>query len=394
MTARKPIYLDHHATTPCDPRVLAAMQPYWSEDFGNPASASHAYGWRAEAAAENAREEIARAIGAADPREIVFTSGATESDNLALQGVLRARGVAGAHLVTAATEHPAVLDTARALAKQGASLTVLPVDAGGRVDPDDVARALTRETALVSVMAANGEIGTLAPLAEIAAVCAARGVLFHSDAAQAAGKIPLDVEALGVDLLSLSAHKLYGPKGVGALYVRRRRRSGERLALAPLVLGGGQERGMRSGTLAVPLIVGFARALSLAVAERAAESARLAALRDHMLARLCELAGGAALNGAAAPRLAGNLNVAFEGIRADAVITRLPELALSTGSACSSAKPEPSHVLVALGLSPARVAASLRIGLGRFTTQAEVDLAAVRIAEEVRKLRAERSASR
>jgi cysteine desulfurase len=394
MTLRTPVYLDHHATTPCDPRVVAAMRPYWSEDFGNPASASHAFGWRAEAAVESAREEIARAIGAGDPREIVFTSGATESDNLALQGVLRARGLAGAHLVCAATEHPAVLDTARALAKQGAALTVLPVDADGCVDPGAVAQSITRETALVSVMAANGEIGTLAPLAEIAAACAARGVAFHTDAAQAVGKIALDVERQGIDLLSLSGHKLYGPKGIGALYVRRRRRSGERLTLAPLLHGGGQERGLRSGTLATPLIVGLARAVSLAVAEQAAESARLAALRDRLQARLDELAGGVQRNGGTTARLAGNLNVAFEDITADAVISRLPDVALSTGSACSSAKPEPSHVLTALGLSPARIAASLRIGLGRFTTEAEVEYAAQRIAEEVRRYRAERSAAR
>ncbi|MFI5319783.1 MAG: cysteine desulfurase family protein [Myxococcota bacterium] len=391
MTPGRPIYLDHHATTPCDPRVAAAMQPYWSEEFGNPASASHAYGWRAEAAVEQAREAIARAIGGLDPREIVFTSGATESDNLALQGALRARGGAGAHVVTVATEHPAVLDTARALAKQGASLSVLPVDAEGRVDPADVARAITRETLLVSVMAANGEIGTLAPLAEIAAVCAERGVLLHSDAAQALGKIPVDVEALGVDLLSISGHKLYGPKGIGALYVRRRRRSGERIALAPLLHGGGQERGLRSGTLPTPLIVGLARAISLAVTEQPAESARLARLRDRLLARLRERAGAVLLNGAASARLAGNLNVALEGISADAVIARLPDLALSTGSACSSAKPEPSHVLAALGLPPERIQASLRIGLGRFTTEAEVERAAERVAEEVRKLRAERA---
>jgi cysteine desulfurase len=391
LSSSKPIYLDHHATTPCDPRVVAAMQPYWSDDFGNPASASHAFGWRAEAAVENAREEIARAIGAADPREIVFTSGATESDNLALQGVLRARGVAGARLVTAASEHPAVLDTARALAKQGAALTVLPVDSDGRVEPADVARALTRDTALVSVMAANGEIGALAPLEEIAAVCAERGVLFHSDAAQAVGKIALDVEALAIDLLSISAHKLYGPKGIGALYVRRRQRSGERIALAPLVHGGGQERGMRSGTLPAPLIVGFARAVTLAVAEQPAEAARLEALRDRLLARLRERTPDLELNGASSPRLAGNLNLAFAGTDADALIARLPELALSTGSACSSAKPEPSHVLGALGLPPARIKASLRIGLGRFTTEAEVDLAADRIAEEVRRQRAERA---
>ncbi len=396
MMPRKPIYLDHQATTPCDPRVVAAMQPYWSEDFGNPASASHAFGWRAEAAVEQAREEIARAIGAADPREIVFTSGATESDNLALQGVLRARGVASAHIVSAATEHPAVLEPCRALAKQGASLTILPVDAGGRVSPDEVARALTRETVLVSVMAANGEIGALAPLAEIAAICAQRGVLFHSDAAQAVGKIALSVEALGIDLLSLSGHKLYGPKGIGALYVRRHRRGGERLALAPLVYGGGQERGLRSGTLPTPLIVGLARAVALAVAEQpaeSAESARLARLRARLLARLREKAGDVQLNGAESAGLAGNLNLALTGTSADAVIARLPELALSTGSACSSTKPEPSHVLSALGLPPARIRASLRIGLGRFTTEAEVDFAADRIAEEVRAFRASQTSA-
>jgi cysteine desulfurase len=367
------------------------MRPYWSEDFGNPASASHAFGWRAEAAVENAREEIARAIGAADPREIVFTSGATESDNLALQGVVRARGIAGAHVVTVATEHPAVLDTARALAKQGAQVSVLRVDESGLLDPADVARAITRETTLVSVMAANGEIGVLAPLAEIARICAERGIAFHSDAAQAVGKVPLDVGALGLDLLSISSHKLYGPKGVGALYVRRRRRSSERVALAPILHGGGQERGLRSGTLPTPLIVGFGRAVALAVAEQPAESARLAALRDRLRARLSEL-GGVHLNGAAAPRLAGNLNVAIDGVSADALIARLADLALSTGSACSSAKPEPSHVLTALGLPTSQIAASLRIGLGRFTTEAEVDYAATRIAQEARRHRAAKSA--
>ncbi len=366
------------------------MRPYWSDDFGNPASHTHRYGWRAEAAVEAAREELARAIGAQDPREIVFTSGATESDNLALQGVLLARGLAGAHLVTAATEHPAVLDTCRALAKQGAAVTVLPVDGEGRLDPSALARALTRETALVSLMAANGEIGTLAPLAELAHVCQEAGVLFHCDAAQAVGKLPLDVGALGIDLLSISGHKLYGPKGVGALYVRRRRASGERVALAPLVHGGGQERGLRSGTLPTPLLVGLARAVSLAVAERASEAERLARLRDRLLARLEAAAGELLVNGALAARLPGNLNIAFPGVEADALIAKLPDLALSTGSACSSAKPEPSPVLVALGLPLARIRASLRIGLGRFTTLAEIDVAAERIAAEVERQRAQR----
>ncbi len=363
------------------------MAPYWSQDFGNAASRTHRYGWRAEAAVELARERIAAALGAADPREIVFTSGATESDNLALQGVLGP----GDHLVTVATEHAAVLDTASALSKRGVQVSVLPVDGDGRVDPADVGKAIEPHTRLVSVGAANGEVGTLQPLAEIARVCAERDVLFHSDAAQAVGKIALDVEALGIDLLSCSAHKLYGPKGVGALYVRRRRRSGARLALAPILFGGGQERGLRSGTLPVPLIVGFAEALALALAEREAEAVRLTALRERCFDLLSAALPGVQRNGPASGRLPGNLNVSFAGVEADTLLTQLEDVALSTGSACSSARPEPSHVLAALGLAPERARSALRIGLGRGTTEAEVERAAARIAAEVLRIRGERA---
>jgi len=389
---RPPIYLDHHATTPVDARVLDAMQPFWSEDFGNAASRTHRYGWRAEGAVELARERLAAALGASDPREIVFTSGATESDNLALSGVLSAHAGEGDHIVTVATEHAAVLDTGRALAKRGARLSVLPVDGDGRVDPDAVATAIEARTVLVSVGAANGEIGTLQPLAEIGRVCAERGVLFHSDAAQAVGKIPLDVEALGVDLLSFSAHKLYGPKGIGALYVRRRRRDGRgRVRIEPLLHGGGHERGLRSGTLAVPLIVGFAKAVELCEAERVTEATRLAALRDALFTGLHEALPGVERNGPEQGRLPANLNVSFEGVEADALLSQLEDVALSTGSACSSARPEPSHVLAALGLPLARIRGAVRIGLGRGTTTRHVELAAARVVEEVRRLRAQKA---
>jgi cysteine desulfurase len=367
--------------------VVEAMAPYWSRDFGNAASRTHRYGWRAEAAVELARERIAAALGASDPREIVFTSGATESDNLALQGAL----APGDHLVTSAIEHAAVLDTARALEKRGVSLSVLPVDGDGRVDPAEVAKAILPSTRLVSVGAANGEIGTLQPLAEIGRACAERDVLFHSDAAQALGKIALDVEALGIDLLSGSAHKLYGPKGVGALYVRRRR-SGARLTLEPILFGGGQERGLRSGTLPVPLVVGFAEALALALAERETEAIRLTALRERFFSLLASALPGVTRNGPSAGRLPGNLNVSFAGVPADALLTQLEDIALSTGSACSSARPEPSHVLAALGLAPERARSALRIGLGRGTSEAEVERAAERIAAEVRRIRGEKAA--
>ena len=384
---KRPIYLDHHATTPCDPRVVEAMAPYWSDEFGNASSATHAYGWRAEAAVEDARERLARAIGARDAREIVFTSGTTESDNLAIAGVVRAAMPARDHVVTSAIEHPAVLDACRALANEGVRVTELPVDGGGLVDPDDVARAITPRTALVSVMAANSEIGVLEPIEAIGAICRERGVPFHTDAAQAVGKVPVDVERAHVDLLSMCAHKCYGPKGVGALYLRERR---PRIAIAPLLHGGGHERGLRSGTLPVPLCVGFARALELCVAERESEAARVGALRDRLLERLEVV--GARRNGHATLRLPGNLNVAIPGASADALLVALRDVALSTGSACASARGEPSHVLRAIGLDPALARSSIRFGLGRGTTAEEIETAAGRVIEEVGLLREARRA--
>jgi cysteine desulfurase len=369
------------------------MGPYWSRDFGNAASRTHRHGWRAEAAVELARERLAEAIGAAEPREIVFTSGATESDNLAIQGVLRAYAGERDQVVTVATEHAAVLDTVRALERRGKRVNVLPVDADGRVDPAAVESALDEGTALVSVAAANGEVGTLQPLAEIARVCLERDVLLHSDAAQAFGKVPLDVDAAGVDLLSLSEHKVYGPKGVGALYVRRRRRrpgsaATGRVRIEPLVYGGGHERGLRSGTLPVPLIVGFAAAVELCLEGREAEAKRQALLRDRLFAALEQALPGVHRTGPpASARLPGNLNVSFDGVAADALLAQLEDVAISTGSACSSARPEPSHVLAALGLSKERIQGAVRIGLGRGTTGAEIDHAAARITEEVRRLR-------
>ena len=388
MAPRAPIYLDHHATTPTDPRVVEAMLPYFSREFGNAASHTHAFGWRAEAAVELARESLARGIGARDPREIVFTSGATESNNLALRGAAEAERGGRNHLVTVATEHSSVLDPCRALARRGFELTELPVDGAGRVDPDAVARAIGERTLAVSVMWANNEIGVIQPIEAIARVCRERGVLFHCDAAQAVGKIPVDAAASVVDLLSFTAHKLYGPKGVGALYVRAGR---PRVRLEPLLHGGGHEGGLRSGTLPVPLIVGFARALELALAEREEEALRLAGLRDHLLDRLRAALPDVFVNGDREQRLPSNLNVGFEGISADALMAGLPDLALSAGSACSSARPEPSHVLKALGLSDDAVKASIRIGLGRNNTLSEVDAAADRIIAEVKALRASRT---
>ena len=368
---KSPIYLDNHATTRVDPRVIEAMLPFFGEDYGNPASRHHAFGWRAEAAVEIAREELSAAIGARDPREIVFTSGATESDNLAIKGATPE----GGHVVTAATEHPAVLETCAELARRGVAIRVLPVDSQGIVDPGEVARAITGRTALVSIMAANSEIGVLQPLAEIGRICRERGVLFHSDAAQALGKIPLDVEAMGIDLLSISAHKLYGPKGIGALFARRRRSDGRRLQLLPQLHGGGQERGLRSGTLPVPLIVGLGRAVALCRAEMAGEAGRLLRLRGRIWERLSGSLAGVLLNGHPERRLPGNLNLSFAGIEADALISELRELAVSTGSACSSETAETSHVLRALGCDEARARSSIRIGLGRFTTAEEIEVA-------------------
>lgn len=385
-----PIYLDHHATTPLDPRVLEAMLPWLEREFGNAASRTHVYGWRAEAAVEQAREEVAAAIGARDPREIVFTSGATESDNLALKGLLRARRERARELVISAVEHPAVSDSAAALAKEGFETRVLPVDEAGLVDADALAARLGDATGLVSVIWAQSEIGVIQPIGQLAERCRARGVPFHSDAAQAVGKLPVDVAREGVDLLSFSAHKLYGPKGVGALYVRRGR---PRLRLEPLLHGGGHEWGLRSGSLPVPLIVGFAAALRIAEAEREAEAARLLALRETLLRRLSARLPGVRLNGDAVRRLPGNLNLSIEGVAGDALVAGCAGLALSTGSACASARPEPSPVLLALGLPPERVREGFRIGLGRGTREADVLLAADQIADTAERLRAERVVS-
>jgi cysteine desulfurase len=365
----RPIYLDCQSTTPLDPAVLEAMLPYFTESFGNPASNSHSYGWEAAAAVKLAREQIAAAIHAS-PEEIIFTSGATEANNLAIKGVAEANLAKGRHLITVATEHNAVLDPCRYLQTLGFEITVLPVEADGLLDLAKLAATLREDTLLVSVMAANNEIGVVQPLAEIGALCRSRGVLFHSDAAQAIGKIPLDVQAMNISLLSLTAHKLYGPKGIGALYVRRK---APRVQLAAQLHGGGHERGLRSGTLYTPQIVGLGQALGLGLAEMAAEAQRLEGLRDRLYQSLLPL-GGILLNGHPSQRLPGNLNLSFEGVDGQALLLALqPVVALSAGSACTSAQREPSHVLRAIGRSDSLAYASLRFGLGRFTTEAEID---------------------
>jgi cysteine desulfurase len=375
-------YLDHHATTPVDERVLEAMARWAGPDFGNAASTTHAYGWRAQAAVDLAREQLAAALGAADPAEIVFTSGATESNNLAILGLADAAGMPG-HIVTLVTEHPSVLDPCRALQRRGWRVTELPVAADGLVDPDRVEAALEPDTRLVSVMMANNEIGVLQPVAEIAGRCRERGIPFHTDAAQAAGKIPLDAANQELDLVSVSAHKVYGPKGIGMLRVRRRGRGRPRLE--PRQYGGGHEGGLRSGTLPVALIVGLARAVEIALDEGQAEQDRLKRLRDA----LCEglelaLPERVRVNGHPTRRLAGNLNVTFLGVDGDRLMSDLGGLAVSSGSACSSAKAEPSPVLLALGLSPAEARASIRFGLGRSNDEADVRLAVERILAAVR----------
>lgn len=391
MTLQHPIYLDHHATTPVDPRVLEVMLPYFSQEFGNPSSASHAFGWAAEAAVADARERLAAALGAAEASEVVFTSGTTESDNLALLGIARAARKHRDHIVTTQIEHPAVLDACRALEREGFSVTLLPVDGDGLVDPDAVKAAISERTALVSVMAANSEIGVLEPLADIGRICRERNVLFHTDAAQAVGKIPVDVDALGVDLLSFCAHKLYGPKGVGALYIRSRR---PRTRLAPLMHGGGHEHGLRPGTLPVPLVVGFAKAVEICLEELDAESRRLRGLRDRLWDRLRSELDDIHRNGHATQRLPGNLSVSFGGVEADPLLVALHRVALSTGSACSSASPEPSHVLSALKLSESRIRGAIRFGIGRGNTAEEIDSVADQLIEHVRKARTARGAPR
>jgi cysteine desulfurase len=378
-----PAYFDGHATTPCDARVVAAMLPYFTERFGNASSAQHPFGWAAREAVEHARGQVAALVGAR-PRDIVFTSGATEANNLAIAGVVRALRDCGRHVVTLATEHTAVLDVCAALEADGVDVTRLGVDAGGLVDPSVVASAIRADTVLVSVMAANNEIGVLQPIAAIGALTRARGIAFHVDAAQAAGKVALDVEAIGVDLLSLSAHKFYGPKGVGALYVRRR---GPVADLPPLHHGGGHERGLRSGTLNVPGIVGCGAAAEIARASMAGDAATLGTLRDRLLAGLQARLDGIHLNGAASPRLPHNLNVRVDRVNGRELLMGLSDLSLSSGAACCTASAEPSHVLKAIGLSDEAARASLRFGLIRGTTEADVDAAIMTIAGVVTALR-------
>jgi cysteine desulfurase len=366
-----PVYLDYQATTPVDPRVLEAMLPYFGPKFGNAASRSHAFGWDAEKAVDLARKRIADLAGAA-PREIVFTSGATESNNLAI------KGVGAQHIVTMATEHKAVLDPA---ARSGCRVTVLAPRPDGLIDLDGLRVAIGTEPTLVSVMYANNEIGVIQPVAEIGAICRETGALFHCDAAQAFGKIPLDLDAAHIDLMSMSAHKICGPKGVGALYVRRRR-----VRLSAQMDGGGHEYGMRSGTLNVPAIVGFGEAAAICAREMAEEAERVAALRDRLLAAFAaEL--DVVVNGSMDRRLPGNLNVSFRGVDADALLMSMPEIALSTGSACTSATVEPSHVLRALGLSPEMAHSAVRFGIGRFTTGEEIDYVARRVVGAAKRLR-------
>lgn len=378
-----PIYMDYNATTPVDPRVLDAMLPCFSDHFGNAASRTHPYGWAAAKLAESARARIAAAIGA-HPEEIVFTSGATEANNLAIKGFAHTVRDHRGHVVTCATEHKAVLDPCAALDREGFAVTILPVDSDGRLDPQRVAEALTPRTGLASIMLANNETGTLHQVATIAALCRERGVVLHCDATQAAGKVPVDVNALGVDLLSLSAHKLYGPKGVGALYVRRRT---PRLHLVPILDGGGHEQGMRSGTLNVPGIVGFARALEIAIEMMPAERARLGALRDRLQDAIRSCLEAVTVNGDAAHRLPNTLNLSFAGVDGAALLVGVREAAVASGSACTSADPKPSHVLLAMGRSKALANASLRFSLGRGNTPEDVETVADAVVREVMRLR-------
>lgn len=378
MSGTPPIYLDNQATTRCDPRVVAAMLPWFAEEYGNPHSVEHAMGRRAEAAVEAARGEVAALIGA-EPREIVFTSGATESNNIAIKGAARfARGQDNGRrrIVTVATEHKCVLESVSDLAAEGFEPVFLTVDRDGLLDPDRLREALRTPTLLVSIMAVNNEIGVIQDIPALAALARKEGALFHTDAAQAAGKIPLDATCWGIDLLSLSGHKLYGPKGVGALFVRRR----PRVRLAPLFSGGGQERGLRSGTMPAPLIVGLGEACRIARAELAEEAARIAALRDRLLARLTAAIPALRVNGSMQARIPGNLSLTFPDITAAELMARTPDLCLSTGSACSSAEIEPSYVLRALGLLESEAARTLRVGIGRFTSAADIDHAAASLA--------------
>ena len=378
-----PIYMDNHATSPMDPRVLEAMLPFFVEKFGNAASRNHSFGWDAEQAVENAREQIARLIGAT-AKEIIFTSGATESNNLAIKGIAEMYKERGNHIITQVTEHKAVLDTCKRLEKFGYRVTYLPVKADGLIDIEDLRRAMDDKTILVSIMFANNEIGVIQPVTEIGKLCHEKGVIFHTDAVQAVGKIPVDVQAMNIDVLSLTAHKIYGPKGVGALYVRRRN---PRVQISAQIDGGGHERGMRSGTLNVPSIVGLGKACEIAREEMAAEGARQQALRDRLKARLEAELDYVEVNGSWEHRLPGNLNMSFVYVEGESLLMGINDVAVSSGSACTSATLEPSYVLKALGLGDDVAHSSIRFGLGRFNTQAEVDYVADKVIGIVKKLR-------
>jgi cysteine desulfurase len=383
MAVKLPIYFDNNATTPLDGRVLQAMMPYLTTEFGNAASKNHPFGWKAEAAVEEARQKVAALIGA-EAKDLVFTSGATESDNLAVKGVAEMYRQKGNHIITCPTEHKAVIDTCRYLEKLGYEVTWLKPDSFGALSAEQVAAAVTDKTILITLMAANNEIGTLHPLAEIGKVAKARGVLFHTDATQMVGKLPLDVEAMGIDLLSLSGHKINGPKGVGALYVRRRN---PRVRLAIQMHGGGHERGMRSGTLNVPGIVGLGAAVDICRGEMAEEARRLTALRDRLHQGIASNLDHVTLNGHPTERLPGTLNLSFAFVEGEALMMKISGIAVSSGSACTSASLEPSHVLKAVGVGDDLAHSSIRFSLGRFNTEEEIDYAIEQVARAVKELR-------
>lgn len=379
-----PVYMDNHATTPVDPRVLDAMLPYFCEKFGNAASRNHSFGWEAEAAVDEAREQIAQLIHASSPKEIIFTSGATESDNLAIKGVAELYQDKGNHIVTCVTEHRAVLDSCKVLERQGYKVTYLPVDSRGLVDIGRLSEAATEKTILISIMAANNEVGTIQPVREIGRLAKEKGIIFHCDATQGVGKIPMDVEEMGIDLLSMSAHKIYGPKGIGALYVRSKK---PKVRLYPIIDGGGHERGMRSGTLNVSGIVGLGKACQIALKELPEETTRLTQLRERLKEGIFGRLDEVYLNGHPTRRLPGNLNVSFAYVEGESLLMGLKEIAVSSGSACTSASLEPSYVLRALGVEEDLAHTSIRFGLGRFNTDEEVDYTIRRVVEEVTRLR-------
>jgi cysteine desulfurase len=384
MALKLPIFMDNNSTTPVDPRVLEEMIPYFTTKFGNAASRSHKFGWEAEEAVDYARERIAKLIGAKEGKEIVITSGATESDNLAIKGVAEFYADKGKHIITTVTEHKAVLDTCKRLEKSGYRVTYLPVKADGLIDIEDLKRAMDDKTILVTIMFANNEIGVVQPVAEIGRLCHERGILFHTDGVQAVGKIPVDVNAMNIDALSLTAHKIYGPKGVGALYVRRRN---PRVQISEQINGGGHERGMRSGTLNVPGIVGLGKACEIAREEMESEAKRLSALRDKLKAKLEGALDYIHVNGTMEHRLPGNLNMSFVYVEGESLLMGINDIAVSSGSACTSATLEPSYVLKALGLGDDVAHSSIRFGLGRFNTEAEVDYVADKVIDVVQKLR-------